>query len=138
MYNSNTWLLEALEIKEKGRIGDDKSGKKHNQISKKNTAIRRRVTASGQREGHGWAEARARGLLDGWAERSLVVVGAEKERATRLGQRGKRPQVVAEQKTGQLGRGERRHGWAECMARLGTANACRGWSGMFVTGQGCS
>ncbi|KAM7271473.1 hypothetical protein ACFE04_030687 [Oxalis oulophora] len=42
------------------------------------------VTASGQREGYGWAEARARGLFDGWAEKSLVMVGAERKKAAEL------------------------------------------------------
>ncbi|KAM7274088.1 hypothetical protein ACFE04_028752 [Oxalis oulophora] len=46
---------------------------------------RMQVTASGQREGNGWAEARARGLLDGWAERSLIVVGAERKKAAGRG-----------------------------------------------------
>ncbi|KAM7258850.1 hypothetical protein ACFE04_014591 [Oxalis oulophora] len=48
-----------------------------------------------------------------------------------LGQRGKMPQVVAEQKTGQLGIGERRHGWAECMARLGRRNR-HGWAWLML------
>ncbi|KAM7268445.1 hypothetical protein ACFE04_010611 [Oxalis oulophora] len=47
------------------------------------------------------------------------------------GQRGKRSQVVAEQKTGQLGIGERRHDWAECMARLGRRNR-HGWARLML------
>ncbi|KAM7280698.1 hypothetical protein ACFE04_007832 [Oxalis oulophora] len=92
----------------------------------------------------GQREARARGLLDGWAERSLVVVGAERKKAARTngaengtaGQMGKKNRLGkvygkrdswADGKEESVGQSIW-HGWA----RLKLVVDGQGWSGMVV------
>ncbi|KAM7258617.1 hypothetical protein ACFE04_014358 [Oxalis oulophora] len=106
---------------------------------------RMQVTASGQREGHDWAERGSSAGPVGRLGREVTGRGWGREEKGREDERSRKRDSWADGKeesagqsiwqTRRLGRWERRIGWAEYMARLGTAKAGRGWSGMVRDGR---